>query len=680
MAMIQASRSSEYTSTVLDVLLILQPCHDPQYLYKVGSVQEKPWFENKASLCLDDLLDQRRRRGWQSVQRRTCDIRLKLARKYNEIQAARIAGQRLTDILMCDNISLWQFIPAACYFSAPSIRQTLEWIEYGTDLITRYRPCCLRIVGMLGDHHIKILEQMQRLYQIPIVARSVPQPTFPMEQTPRSDEPADSLLQRVEKGHSFAVAAYAQTIRRPDSVFSGQDSAILMSIPNAWTGTGEQDKIDPYFHIFADFLSRYTLQGIRLEPPNYFNIPGSKKKYIDWVLSGPKDGFATLFWDEFYDPAFLVMAQRWEPELFRRFDYLSRHPDFLSAFYWNGINLFSVLTSFWREAFVTHLVHTCIPALLTARHMMAHVRPKVILAACEASVFARAATIEARRAGIPSIALQHGTIHPEHDYYLHDEMADQPDLTRPFNGFVAPRCTLVYGDFFKKVLTEIGCYPERAVCSLGCDWRTFNQTGPEPLGQKTQPLRQRWFESDKKVALLATQPFMDEQIVNRIAQKLDPQTHAVFVKLHPGDQEHDLYRRVFSQNGFKVRIERSYLYEAIAMSDLVICSLYTTVIADCLAQGKRIYTFQQNDMGYTLPWSGYVIDLDSVDELKGGPMTGEQKTRLDGFLRSIGHNPDMTLDHVYAQLYTLFTRLGFTPALQSSRGPMIRQKLPQSCS
>ncbi|MBN1124194.1 MAG: hypothetical protein JXA82_04240 [Sedimentisphaerales bacterium] len=675
--MIEIDSSLHKMQTIVDVLIILQPRHDPQYFYKANAPEEKPWFEEKSSISPEDLLKQSQQPGWQPVQRKTCDIRLKLARKYNEIQAARIAGRRLTDILMFDNISLWQFVPAACYFSAPSIRQTLEWIEYGTELINRYRPGSLRVVGMLQDYHLRILEQMRRLYQIPIVARSVPHAS-PSTSSPTSSEPTDPLLQRVEKGHSFAVAAYAQTIRKPFSVFSpNRDRAILMSVPNAWTsGKNGQDKIDQYFHIFKDFLSQYNLQGIRLEPPNYFNIPGSKKEYIDWALSAPQGGYSTLFWDEFYDPAFFHTAQQWGPELLKRFEYLSTHPDFLSAFDWNRINGFTVLKSFWQETFVTHLVDTCIPALLTARNMLAQVRPKVILVACEASVFARAVTIEARRAGISTIALQHGTIHPEHDYYLHDEMSDIPDLTKPFSGFVTPRSTLVYGDFFANVLTQIGCYPARAVCSLGCDWRIFNQTGSESYGKKAEELRSCWFRLDKKVALLATRPFMEQKIIEKIAQKLNPQTHVLLIKLHPGDQDEDLYRRIFTRYGFEIRIERNHLYEAIRMSDLVISSIYTTVIADCLAQGKRVYRFRQYDMGYTLPWTEHTIDLDTVDRLEGGSISGDERAKLDKFLRSIGHNPDMTLNDIYAKLHSLFARLGLIPSQQVEELPLTRQKHP----
>ncbi|MEO8071157.1 MAG: hypothetical protein ABI652_07125, partial [Acidobacteriota bacterium] len=93
------------------------------------------------------------------------------------------------------------------------------------------------------------------------------------------------------------------------------------------------------------------------------------------------------------------------------------------------------------------------------------IEPKVLLTYAEAGGWGRALVLEARRRGVPSVALQHGFIYRHWLNYLHE-----PDEMTPLGsdrGFPAPDRTLVFDRWAADHLRERSHFQESAVAVTG---------------------------------------------------------------------------------------------------------------------------------------------------------------------------------------------------------------------
>lgn len=95
-------------------------------------------------------------------------------------------------------------------------------------------------------------------------------------------------------------------------------------------------------------------------------------------------------------------------------------------------------------------------------------RPDVVLTYAEAGGYGRALVLEARRRGIPCVALQHGFIYRHWLNYLHEPDEMQPSPGNPHDrGFPLPDCTLVFDDFTREHLETQGRFPPGALRVTG---------------------------------------------------------------------------------------------------------------------------------------------------------------------------------------------------------------------
>jgi hypothetical protein len=94
--------------------------------------------------------------------------------------------------------------------------------------------------------------------------------------------------------------------------------------------------------------------------------------------------------------------------------------------------------------------------------------PQVVITYAEAGGWGRALMLEARRRGIPTVALQHGFIYRHWLNYQHeaDEMQPSPANSGD-RGFPRPDCTLVFDELTREHLTTHGRFPAGSVKVTG---------------------------------------------------------------------------------------------------------------------------------------------------------------------------------------------------------------------
>jgi hypothetical protein len=322
------------------------------------------------------------------------------------------------------------------------------------------------------------------------------------------------------------------------------------------------------------------LQGIRVELPYYFQIRTAKKAYIDKVKKGQKGQFPTFFFDEFSSDKIFKTAETYRKQFESIFKRLENEPAFLQSFLWRGISFFYPLYTYWKSLFTSFIVEECISSLLIAKRIIKETNPSAVFVLYEAGQYSRAMIIEAHRAGIPSVGLQHGFIFKEHEYYLEKNQSAAPNLSEGFYGYIAPQKTLVYGQYYRDILTKVGEYPTSSILVVG-DWR-YTNICLEDLKKQVDILRQEWFPSPKKIITFLTSGVSNKQYTQRIIQKFPHHQFAILVKLHPEDTENEFYHRQFTDYHFDVHIENSRLHACILMADIVIVPLESTVVINAL--------------------------------------------------------------------------------------------------
>lgn len=629
------------------------------YLYKVDSKLDENELSKFINLDHQSFLGEAKQSGYKRVEDKRHEIQQRMINKFNDIQDLKISSLPFPEILKFEGISLWQFVTERCYDSYP--REIIELIEYITELVETFDPGEIRIFGELKDPQRNVLKLISQHYGKTVSFYEVTiNTTGKGSNEAQNKHFVEPAYKKLEGGDRFVIRDYILSIRRALQKRQIKDNVLLLGYATSWTKDTDGVETDKHYNAFKTFFKQKKWEGVRLELPYYFLVDG-KKEYIDDLVTGARGGFRTVFFDESYTDEHRSIAEKYKVILENSFDYFSKTPEFRKMFSWKDISFFTPLFDFWRNLFVDYLAMECITSILVARKTLLSLKPKAIFAVYEVGVYARAMIIEAHRAGIPSIGLQHAFIHQDLFYYMQKNVSNYPNLRDGFWGVVVPTKTLVYSDYHKKVLTTIGHYPDDSVSVLGSDWRLLNQKHKNFDEHKAETLRAEWFSSSKKVALILTGAFTTA-IVYRLIEKLDPSRYAILVKLHPLDKNEHFYYKSFTENNFEVKVIRHYLHESIELADLIFAPLNTTVVLDCLALNKIVFYHKEFDVGGILPWENLAANMLAIDEYDKVKISKEDTIRIHKFLREIGYDRNISIKSFSTKLHRVFDNISIVEA------------------
>lgn len=644
------------------------------YFYRLDPLSSSgSVLESLVGLDHAQIVNQAGRAGFTAVTKRPRELQLRWITQLDAISRTPLERRPIREWLRFEGISLWQFVPESCYLgTAVPLQETIELIEYLSDLIEQFRPSRLVLAARWQEHQNIVVALISRKYGVPIECYSFEKVPRVDQENPKTNRP-DDPYRRLDEGQPVAIRNYVSSLRkiRPISCI-GDHPILLLSFPRAWEQTLDRKRIDSFYEPFRLFFQERNLTPIRIELPYYFQIERGIRSYIDTVLEPSPDDWPTVFFDEYGSDIIDGLAQRCRANLFEMFQRWIQNPEFHAAISWRGISLVIPLVSFWTRSIVDHLALRCIPAMMMARRLLETVRPQAILAVYETGHHARALVIEAHRRGIPTIGLQHAFIFPEHEYYLHDDIVYHPDMTKGCDGCIVPTKTLLFGPDAQRTLTHRGHYPIEATEVIGCDWRCF-RPGPGD----TSVLRERktgWIPSGRKMALVISQPSLTFQILDHLIRKLPASEYAVLIKLHPSDKGGQAYRDILSHNGFEVQTIRDFLKEAIQSADLIFASIYSTAGLECLYHRKRPYTYRELDLGYTVPWESFTVDVADQSSFHPLDWTAEQRQSLHGLLRDLGYDSRITLNDFHVRLHGLFDQMKVGALSAAPMGESVRPK------
>ena len=354
--------------------------------------------------------------------------------------------------------------------------------------------------------------------------------------------------------------------------------------------TNRLKKSDVFFDsLTARLKNRYNLIGIC--PIDLYPIRGLKifiDKLKNWYIPHKP---LNLYWS--------MSAWRKERKAFKHFKkswhYLINDEVFKEMCIYDEKDLYKKIKD-ELDLYFSGLFPHLVKYIQIARTMIRVERPDLILLLNEHGWWERTLVIAAKLENIPTLAIQHGIVHPLHKShrYTKDEIAPDGGVESPYCPI--PDKTVVYGPYYKEILTKISAYPLNSVAVTGQP-RYDILYHADKIYSKEEFLRKYNISPNHKVILWTTQCHDLSDVENiknfkcvfRAMQQL--KDVVLIIKQHPGDTERYTKAIMKHLKNYKINAiitpKSSDTYEQIYICDLMIARHSTTAM-EAVALNKPI--------------------------------------------------------------------------------------------
>ena len=257
---------------------------------------------------------------------------------------------------------------------------------------------------------------------------------------------------------------------------------------------------------------------------------------------------------------------------------------------YKNISLSEHLKQSFEDLFLEPNLPTYIHLIEELENYLDKIKPKAIIQVYETGTYAKVFEVVAKKLGIKTLGIQHGLIPTDYPDYMFKEIKNE---NFPL-GNIIPDKTLVFGEYYKKILSEIGGYPKEKVEVIG-NPTYFDFEKTKNLCDKKEILRKNNL-IDKKIVLvpLSMRLFYFENSPDRILlnslfdgfQNRDD--IIILVRPHPGDKlVQEILENSYPGNNFK--ISKNSLFEDICMCDIVIILPISSVSTEIPLYEKPLF-------------------------------------------------------------------------------------------
>jgi len=259
-------------------------------------------------------------------------------------------------------------------------------------------------------------------------------------------------------------------------------------------------------------------------------------------------------------------------------------------FVYKNISFWDCLKPKFEEIFLEPYLPTFLHLIDKLEEFFQINKPKVIIQVYETGPYAKAFEIVAKKLGIRTIGIQHGTINDTHPDYMYAEIqTGKLSIGNPI-----PDTTFVFGEHYKKVLTEQGFYPSEKIDVIGNP--EFYDIEKIKINLNKKTILKKYDIPDKKIVLVALSSFLfensekihDTVLLDLLYEELkDVQNLVVLIRPHPSskDKVRDLLKNRYKCSNFK--ISESTLIEDIFICDVLVTT-FSTVAVDATFFEKPI--------------------------------------------------------------------------------------------
>jgi len=311
-----------------------------------------------------------------------------------------------------------------------------------------------------------------------------------------------------------------------------------------------------------------------------------------------------------------------------------------------GAEQFGLQGLFHRK--LTHFFHWRVPE--TTRQvnlflrLLDQARPKLVVISDEIDSQGISLIVACKSRGIPTVALQHGVLHPQHFGYVHDKADQEPPCPFP-----RPDLTLVYGPYFGKVLERCGHFPSGSLQVTG-------SPRYDPMVRARHTPRSHSYRAmlgipeGGPLIVLTTQPLPSfqerEDILESVCCAMRSVPGAVLaIKPHPAEQDLSMHRQALRRHGLpELLLPGVDLLKLFRHADLVVAQSSTTLI-EALLMGCPAITLNLTGLPELLPYatSGACLEISQANLLpaaitsmvKDSSFRRPYEVAREGFLRDM---------------------------------------------
>jgi len=238
---------------------------------------------------------------------------------------------------------------------------------------------------------------------------------------------------------------------------------------------------------------------------------------------------------------------------------------------YKDISLTKYLNDSFQDLFLEPNLPTYIHLVHKLEEYLKEIHPKVIVQVYETGTYAKVFEIVGKKLGIKTMGIQHGLIPTDYPDYLFKEIRDKKNpLGNPI-----PDVTLVFGEYYKKILTEIGRYPKEKIVIFG-NSTYFNFEKIKQMLDKKTILEKNNLENKKIILFPLSMRFYyfgnspDRILLDALFQNLKNKDDViVLIRPHPGDKfDQETLSKFYPSKNFI--ISKNSLFEDIFVTDMVV--------------------------------------------------------------------------------------------------------------
>lgn len=248
------------------------------------------------------------------------------------------------------------------------------------------------------------------------------------------------------------------------------------------------------------------------------------------------------------------------------------------VFVYRNISLWKYLEPAFEQIFLEPHLPTYLHLMEKIEEFFISIKPQVIIQVYETGPYAKSFEIVAKKLGIKTIGIQHGIIYENNPDYVHEEIQDGNNLT----GYPIPDLTFVFGEYYKKILTEKCNYPKDKVAVIGNP--LFYNIDKLKRTMNKELILKKYNLEDKKIILVPlsfrlfyySKNSADELLLDTLFNGLQKNDDTIVVmRPHPGDSS-DITTKLEQKYPSKnFRTSKGSLLEDILISDIVVTTIST---------------------------------------------------------------------------------------------------------
>lgn len=341
-------------------------------------------------------------------------------------------------------------------------------------------------------------------------------------------------------------------------------------------------KTDLFFHEIIQILLKHNFNMMGFYPIDFYPLRGLKvfiEKIKNWNVSYVPINYYWSFSSWNKQRKLLIKYKK-------VFDLIKNDTSLINVCDYNGKNLFNEIIDELELYFIFFFPHL-VKYIEISREMIRKENLDLILLLNETFWWERSLLIATKLENVKTVAIQHGVISKNRRAYMYfkDEISMNESLRSNFCPI--PNKTVVYGEYYKKLLTEISSYPEESVSVLGQP-RYDNLSFDKKLYSIDKYLKKYKIPSNYKIILWTTQchslTFVEnERTTHAIFKAIESLENIILIiKLHPADTlTHQKILNKISKSyntNFLIVEKDSDTFEHLYCCDLLITKNSTTAL------------------------------------------------------------------------------------------------------